>query len=140
MLFPGAEGTPPPNHVRLRLQPDAGVTITLLAKRPGPEDVVTELPVTADFRQVLGPADAPYEQIFAAALAGDPAHFARMDNLEQAWRVVGRILDHRTEPLPYAPGTWGPEEAATLPGGCGWLPVPAPGSAGRPAGPEGGKR
>ena len=140
MLFPGAEGTPPPNHVRLRLQPDAGVTIALLAKRPGREDVVTELPVTADLRQVLGPAHAPYEQIFAAALAGDPAHFARMDNLEEAWRVVGRILDPRMQPLPYAPGTWGPEEAATLPDGRGWLPVPAPERAGRPAGPEGGGR
>jgi hypothetical protein len=39
-----------------------------------------------------GPAQASYQQIFAAVLA-DPAHFTRMDTLEHAWRVVGPILD-----------------------------------------------
>ena len=47
-------------------------------------------------------------ELFGDALAGDPAHFTRMDNLEEAWRIVGPILDPGTEPLPYAPGTWGP--------------------------------
>ena len=79
----------------------AGVTFTLLAKQPGGGDVATELPVSVDFRQVLGPVHAPYERIFGDALAGDPAHFARMDNLEEAWRIVGPILDIGTEPLPY---------------------------------------
>lgn len=80
----------------------------MLAKRPGGDDVATELPVSVDFRQMLGPMHAPYERVFADALAGNPAHFARMDNLEQAWRIVGPILDAGTKPLPYAPGTWGP--------------------------------
>ena len=123
VLFPGSDGPPPPDRIRVRLQPDAGVTFALLAKRPG-EDVVTEVPVAVDFRQVLGPVQAPYEQIFAAALAGDPTHFARMDNLEQAWRVVGPLLDCRSEPLSYAPGTWGPDAAALLPGPDGWSTVP----------------
>src|SRR4051794_5079744 len=124
-LFPGSEGASPPNRIRLRLQPDAGVTFELLAKHPGQDDVVTPLPVSADFRKVLGPAHAAYEQIFAAALAGDPAHFARMDNLEQAWRIVGPILAPGTEPLPYRPGTWGPEAATGLAGDQGWSTVPA---------------
>jgi glucose-6-phosphate 1-dehydrogenase len=107
-LFAGTDGPPAANRIRLRLQPDTGVTFTLLAKQPGGGDVATELPVSVDFRQVLGPVHAPYERIFGDALAGDPAHFARMDNLEEAWRIVGPILDIGTEPLPYAPGTWGP--------------------------------
>ena len=60
-----------------------------------------------DFRKVLGPMHAAYEHIFADALAGNPAHFARFDNLEQAWRIVGPILDLRTPPDPYARGSWG---------------------------------
>jgi glucose-6-phosphate 1-dehydrogenase len=109
MLFRTAgDGPPPPNRIRLRLQPDAGITFFLLAKQPGGGDVATELPVSVDFRQVLGPVHAAYERIFADALAGDPAHFARMDALEEAWRIVEPILDQRTPPLPYAPGTWGP--------------------------------
>jgi glucose-6-phosphate 1-dehydrogenase len=124
LLFPVAGVAPQPNRIRLRLQPDAGVTFALLVKRPGEQDVVTEVPVAVDFRQVLGPEHAPYEQILSAALSGDQARFARMDNLEEAWRIVGPILDPGTEPLPYAPGTWGPEPAATVPGRQGWSAVP----------------
>ncbi|GAA1218107.1 glucose-6-phosphate dehydrogenase [Pseudonocardia alaniniphila] len=113
MLFTGTDGPPPPNRIRLCLQPDAGVTFHVLAKRPGGDDVATELPVSVDFRQVLGPVHAPYERVFDDALAGNPAHFARLDNLEQAWRIVGPILDVGTAPLPYAPGTWGPTDAGS---------------------------
>ncbi|MCF7548683.1 glucose-6-phosphate dehydrogenase [Pseudonocardia sp. WMMC193] len=101
-------GASTPNRITLRLQPDAGVTVTLLAKRPGQDDVPVEFPLGADFRQVLGPVHAPYERIFADALAGDPAHFARMDTIEEAWRIVEPILDPGTAPEPYARGTWGP--------------------------------
>ena len=34
-----------------------------------------------------------------------------MDIVEESWRIVGPILDRDDEPLPYEPGTWGPEEA-----------------------------
>jgi glucose-6-phosphate 1-dehydrogenase len=117
---------PPPDLVRLRLQPDAGVTFTIMAKRPGGGDVAVPVPVTVDFATVLGPMHAAYERIFADALRGDPAHFARMDNLEQAWRIVGPILDAATPPASYAPGSWGPDAAATLPGQPGWVELPAP--------------
>jgi glucose-6-phosphate 1-dehydrogenase len=126
-LFSGpGQGPPPPNRIRLRLQPDAGVTITLLAKRPGGGDVATEVPVPVDFRTVLGPAHAPYERILADALAGDPTHFARMDNLEEAWRIVGPALDMKTTPLPYPVGSWGPAAADAMPGECGWQSLPDP--------------
>jgi glucose-6-phosphate 1-dehydrogenase len=115
-LFVDTAGTAPPaNLIRLRLQPDAGLAFELLAKEPGGGDVATSLPVAVDFRAVLGPAHAPYERIFADALAGDPTHFARMDTLVEAWRIVGPILDPGTAPLPYAPGTWGPDT-----GGPAW--------------------
>jgi glucose-6-phosphate 1-dehydrogenase len=48
-----------------------------------------------------------------------------MDNLEEAWRIVGPILDATTAPVSYQPGSWGPEAAATLPGPQGWVPLPA---------------
>jgi glucose-6-phosphate 1-dehydrogenase len=126
-LFYGpGQGLPPPDRIRLRLQPDAGVTFTLLAKRPGGGDVATEVPVSVDFRAVLGPTEQPYERILADALAGDPTHFARMDNLEQAWRIVGPTLDQATAPHPYPKGSWGPPAADTIPGEQGWQPLPDP--------------
>ncbi len=125
-LFPGTGRAPTPNRIRLRLQPDAGTTFTLLAKQPGADDVPVEVPVTVEFRQVLGPTHAPYERIFADALAGDPAHFARMDTIEQAWRIVTPILDEKTAPETYAPGSWGPGSAAAIPGPDGWTSLPSP--------------
>ena len=122
----GADGELPSDLVRIRLQPDAGVTFTLLAKRPGAGNVPVPVPVAVDFRQVLGAFHAAYERIFADGLAGDPAHFARMDNLEECWRVVGPILDATDALDPYARGSWGPAAAATLPGPQGWVALPAP--------------
>jgi glucose-6-phosphate 1-dehydrogenase len=109
-LFAGpGETAPAPNIVRLRLQPDAGVEFELLAKQPGSGDVAVPLPVAVDFRTVLGPMHAAYERIFADALVGDPAHFARMDTLCEAWRIVAPVLDLPTTPIPYAVGSWGPD-------------------------------
>ena len=127
-LFTGSSDAPQPNRLRLRVQPDAGITITLLARQPGDAEVAVPIPIAADFRKVLGPMHAAYEHIFADALAGNPAHFARFDNLEEAWRIVGPILDASTTPLPYAKGTWGPDAAATLPGPGGWVELPPPAS------------
>ncbi|MCE3551010.1 glucose-6-phosphate dehydrogenase [Pseudonocardia sp. RS11V-5] len=123
-LFAGGLGAMRPDRIRLRVQPRAGIAITLLAKQPGQGDVPTEIPLTVDFREVLGPVHAPYERIFADALAGDPAHFARMDTIEQAWRIVEPILDPATPPARYGRGTWGPEAAERLPGPEGWVPLP----------------
>jgi len=122
-LFCGP-GPQPPNRVQLRLQPDAGMTFTLLAKRPGDGDIPTEIPITVDFRTVLGPTHEPYERILGDTLAGDPTHFARMDNVEEAWRIVGPALDMTTEPPAYGAGTWGPSPADTMPGAQGWQSPP----------------
>jgi glucose-6-phosphate 1-dehydrogenase len=72
LFYCAGQGLPPPNRIRLRLQPDGGVTFALLAKRPGGGDVATEIPVSVDFRTALGAAEQPYERILADALAGDP--------------------------------------------------------------------
>ena len=110
-LFRGPDQKPPsPNRIRLRLQPDSGLTFTLLAKQPGSGDLATEIPVSVDFRTALGPTHEPYERILSDALAGDPAHFARMDNVEQAWRIVDPALKASREPLPYPAGSWGPPD------------------------------
>lgn len=103
LCYGAGQGLPPPNRIRLRLQPDAGVTFALLAKRPGGGDVATEIPVSVDFRTALGAAEQPYERI----LAGDPAHFARMDNVEEAWRIVGPALDLGNRAPPVSGGELG---------------------------------
>ncbi|MGD9529012.1 MAG: hypothetical protein AB7V44_19710, partial [Pseudonocardia sp.] len=89
-------------------------------------DRTVEIPVAAEFRSVLGRPEEAYERIFADALAGDPTHFARMDTIVEAWRIVAPILDDRSAPAPYRRGTWGPAAAEHLPGAAGWVPLPPP--------------
>jgi len=60
-----------------------------------------------------------YERVLGAAIAGDSTLFAREDYVEEAWRIVEPVLKD-TAVYPYAPGTWGPEEAARLSPRGGW--------------------
>ncbi|WP_021592224.1 glucose-6-phosphate dehydrogenase [Actinomadura welshii] len=110
-------GTPEPNLIRFRIQPDAGVTFDLLAKVPGRAST-RQVPLSVDFTKVLGPMEAAYQRILTDAMTGDPRRFVRFDLAEESWRIIQPVLDLPTQPLPYAKGTWGPDEATTfVPGG-----------------------
>lgn len=123
MLFagPGA-GQPPPNLVRLRLEEETGITFCLVARCYGEGEVTQPFDIAEDFAPDFGTQTPPYVRILAAVLAGDARHFARQDGVEEAWRIVEGVLDLHDEPLPYAPGTWGPAEADRLAGGA-WHPL-----------------
>ncbi|HEV7829203.1 MAG TPA: hypothetical protein VGP04_10190 [Pseudonocardiaceae bacterium] len=109
--------------IRLSIRPNAGLTLHLLAKQPGAAEVTREIPVSVDFSQALGSMQEAYEHVLTSAIEGDPRHFASEDALEQAWRIVGPLLDRSDTPVPYQPGSWGPEQANRLaPSGC-WYPV-----------------
>jgi glucose-6-phosphate 1-dehydrogenase len=70
-----------------------------------------------------------YEELLLDAIQGNAARFARQDYVEQAWRIVDHVLGDATPVHEYAPGTWGPPQAAALVAAPGeWLdPAPADG-------------
>jgi glucose-6-phosphate 1-dehydrogenase len=108
-----------PNHVRFRLGPDVAIAVGARSKLAGTamrgRDV--ELFVT----QEQGNAMEAYERLIADAMSGDPALFAREDEVEAAWAVVDPVLRDAPPVLPYQPDTWGPREADDLIAGpCGW--------------------
>jgi glucose-6-phosphate 1-dehydrogenase len=109
-----------PNLVRYRLQPQAGITFSLLAKEPGAKNETREVPVCVDFSEVLGHMEAAYERIIGDALSGDASHFARMDIVEESWRIVEKILDLPDTPETYQRGTFGPAAADRLVPGHDW--------------------
>ncbi|GAA2718500.1 glucose-6-phosphate dehydrogenase [Actinocorallia aurantiaca] len=115
------DGDLQPNLLRFRLQPDAGITLDVLAKEPG-RDTTRRVPLHVDFTKALGPMEAAYQRILADAVSGDPRRFVRFDLAEESWRVVQPLLDRTIPPLPYEKGTWGPEAAARLVPG-GWHPI-----------------
>jgi glucose-6-phosphate 1-dehydrogenase len=62
-----------------------------------------------------------YERVLTDAMAGEATLFARQDYVEEAWRIIDRVLKQRTPVYEYEPQTWGPPdvEERVVPAG-GW--------------------
>lgn len=119
-IFPEQSFDVTPNRLSLRLQPDEGVKLALMAKKPGPGGFdLQQVSLDLSFEETFGVAypDA-YERLLMEALRGNPALFMRRDEVETAWRWIDEIIagwqssKHRIEP--YSAGTWGPSAAFSL--------------------------
>ncbi len=108
------------NVLRLRIQPDEGISLSIGSKSPGP--VLHIDPVRMDFYYLTSfgadPPDA-YERLLLDCNLGDSTLFARRDEVELAWEHVDSIAeawrsDARAALSFYPAGTWGPQEADAL--------------------------
>lgn len=115
ILFAEADAPPPhPNHLVLRLGDDDGVTFSLYAKKPGEGMESHRVDLGLSFESVFGERTDAYERLLGEALEGDRTLFARQDGVEEAWRVLGRVLEEPGPVHPYEPGSFGPAEADAL--------------------------
>jgi len=116
------------NSLRIRIQPNEGISINFNAKVPSKAEA--EL-VEMDFLYKSGFAHylpEAYERLLVDALIGESTLFTRSDEVEQAWRLVDSIRDMWTKqsvrdlPL-YACGSMGPVESDMLleRGGRHWI-------------------
>jgi len=105
-----------PDLLAIRIQPDEGISLTVVAKEPGPDMKLA--PVTLDFKygEVFGgePPEA-YERLLLDAIHGDATLYARGDWVEQAWALLEPVLEAWGR-MPaalatYEAGSWGPAEA-----------------------------
>ena len=116
---PAAVADVDPNLLTLRIQPDEGASLRVLAKVPGPkielDDVSMDFSYGSSFSQ--GSPEA-YERLLLDALLGDSTLFARWDEVERAWEIVeGLIQEWSATPGPfpnYPAGSWGPAAADEL--------------------------
>lgn len=110
------------NVLTFDLAGDGGISLSLVAKRPGVQlslgSAAAELPLGKAFHTPVLPA---YSRLIHDVLIGDRSMFTRPDGLTKVWEVAGDLLEHKPTPLPYRPGSWGPQEAQRLPGPEGWL-------------------
>jgi glucose-6-phosphate 1-dehydrogenase len=100
------------NYLRFRLSPCPAIALAARVKRAGESYV-------GDQRELylldVQPRErAAYDRLLGDAMAGKTSLFARWDSVEAAWAIVDPVLKTRHRALPYAPGTWGPEEADAL--------------------------
>lgn len=107
----------PPNRLVVQIQPDEGISLEFVVKRPGP--VVNTAPVAMDFRYKdhfeVG-HQTGYETLLYDVLTGDQTLFQRADQIEGCWRAVQPLLDVWAQGTPeeYAAGSAGPESADAL--------------------------
>ncbi len=116
------------NYFHFRLSPDVFISLGARAKVPGEAMVGSGVELLAC--QHSGEEMSPYDRLLSDAIRGDPSLFARMDGVEEAWRVVDPILGNITPVYEYEPNTWGPAEANRILGDDrGWHnPMAAEGS------------
>jgi glucose-6-phosphate 1-dehydrogenase len=108
-------GQPQPtdaDYFRFRLSPDMSISLGARAKQPGEAMVGEAVELYAAHQS--GTERPPYQRLIGDAIRGDQSLFSREDWVEAAWRVVDGVLDDRTPPRVYEPGTWGPPEAANV--------------------------
>jgi glucose-6-phosphate 1-dehydrogenase len=118
-LFNQDSGDPGVNLLILRIQPEEGISLKFLSKRPG--SGMTLRPVSMDFNYGSSFGErspSAYETLLLDAIIGDATLYTRQDMVEASWSVVEPIQnvwrESETEFPNYPAGTWGPEAADRL--------------------------
>jgi glucose-6-phosphate 1-dehydrogenase len=116
-IFPGTRS---PNRLVIKLQPEDGLELHLLAAKGGSSnELLSPVSLDLDFDKAF-PSErvGAYERLLLDAIAGRLNLFVRSDEQEQAWRWVEPILHAWAQdtqgPRPYSAGSWGPPAASAL--------------------------
>jgi glucose-6-phosphate 1-dehydrogenase len=122
----GGRASPDPDEFVLRIDPEPGAELCLLAKKGG-EDELQRVHLDLLFGEQVGDVPAPYERLLRDALRGKRELFPSERSIEETWRIVQPLLDDPPDVEPYEKGSWGPEGAGNLTTGRGgwrkpWLP------------------
>jgi glucose-6-phosphate 1-dehydrogenase len=105
-----------PNQLILNVQPNEGVSLSLVAKIPGARMRVR--PVNMEFAygtSFMSQSPEAYERLILDTMRGDATLFARDDEVEAAWGIVDPILEAWSQDggalSQYTAGSPGPVEA-----------------------------
>lgn len=119
----GAEAGRHNNELRIRLQPNEGMTLDVTIKEPGPGGMrLVDVPLDMSFAEALGPEaeDVPdaYERLIMDVIRGNQTLFMRGDEVEAAWAWTDPIIEGwqaRGEvPKTYDSGSEGPTDAVAM--------------------------
>ena len=105
IVFPTA--APLSNYFRFRIFPRLTIAFGFTAMDEADQMIGQRTELVAS-RQPGADERAAYERVLTDALEGGAELFARMDYVEEAWRIVDPVLAMNTPVHEYEPGTWGP--------------------------------
>ncbi|MDA2913071.1 glucose-6-phosphate dehydrogenase [Acidobacteriia bacterium AH_259_A11_L15] len=109
-----------PNLLTLRIQPNEGMGLRVIAKTPGLDvighSVQLDFAYSENFKQE---SPSGYETLLLDCMEGDPMLFARGDWIERSWELLDPLLKVWAENPPkdfpnYSAGSWGPPRADEL--------------------------
>ena len=119
-IFPQDGTETAANQLIIRLQPEEGIRLAMMAKDPGPGGLrLRPTALDINFEKSFGIRfpDA-YERLLMDTVRGNQTLFMRRDEVEAAWTWVEPILEawstHHEPPRLYPAGSWGPSAAVAL--------------------------
>ncbi len=110
----GGRMVPDPDELIIRIKPDPGAELCLIAKKAGEEEFQRGPPRPRSSRRRLGTSPSPTSACSRDALRGDRSAVPDATSIEETWRIVQPLLDDPPPVETYEPGTWGPESASHL--------------------------
>jgi len=108
------------NQLIFRIQPDEGIELRFLAKRPGPSMHMRKVNMNFEYDEAFAAHPGTgYETMLHDCMRGDASLFSRSDLVETSWSIVQPVLDawasKKADDFPNYPfGSWGPKAAFEL--------------------------
>ncbi|MEK7571751.1 MAG: glucose-6-phosphate dehydrogenase [Patescibacteria group bacterium] len=108
------------NILTIRVQPDEGIRLRMIAKKPGTSLALEPVDMEFSYEQSFGSGGTDaYEKVLRDIMVGDQMLFNRSDELESSWQLISDILKSWEQQasetlLLYEKGSWGPQEAFGL--------------------------
>lgn len=107
------------NVLTIRIQPDEGISIRMIAKKPGTKLALETVNMDFTYEEAFQTKGAEaYEKILLDIFSGDQMLFNRSDELGSSWEFITKILkgweSQKSEVISYESGSWGPKEASAL--------------------------
>jgi glucose-6-phosphate 1-dehydrogenase len=109
------------NVLTIKIQPDEGIKMQVIAKIPGSKIQLGTVDMSFSYHQTFGGhgGDA-YEKLLMDIFQGDQMLFNRSDELESSWELITEILKgwevlgEKAKLHIYKSGSWGPNRARDL--------------------------
>ncbi len=109
-----------PNLMRIRIQPEEGISFIFSNKLPTPDTTIVPVAATFKYQDAFGKYTANgYERLLLDAMLGDATLFSHREAVEVAWALYTPLLESWAKNAPkdfpnYESGTWGPASADAL--------------------------
>jgi glucose-6-phosphate 1-dehydrogenase len=118
-IFDGQSVQCSPNLLIVRIQPEEGISLKFLSKRPGAGMHLRPVSMDFNYGSSFGErSPSAYETLLLDAIMGDATLYTRQDMVEASWAVVEPIQNVWRETkhdFPnYPAGSWGPAAADAM--------------------------